>query len=301
MKALLICKFSSILAGLWLGFLPIFCIAQTAPPDVDIYLVDLTVKKGKAQLSNPQNVTNREGYDNQPSFTPDGKALLYTSMRENQTDIYKYELKAKTSLPMTNTPESEYSAAVTPSGKHFSTVRVEPDGTQRLWQFEIANPQNASLVLENLKPVGYYVWANTTQLALFVLGEPNSLYTASVNDGKNQKIEGSVGRSFHKIPKQKNIVSFIHKVTDKQWFVKSLEMQNLKIMTVIETLEGSEDICWTKEGILLISKGSKIYQWNSKTDQTWVEVADFTSMGVKQITRIAVNPKGNLLALVGAK
>jgi hypothetical protein len=299
MKALLI--FNTILVGTLLVFTTLFSFAQTAPPEADIYLVDLKVKKNKVQLSNPKNVTNREGYDNQPNFTPDGRGFLYTSMRESQTDIYFYDLKSNSSKPMTSTPESEYSAAVTPTGRHFSTVRVEKDGTQRLWQFEMTNPQNASLVLENLKPVGYYVWANANQLALFVLGEPNSLYTATFDDGKSQKVENNVGRSFHKIPKRKNTISFIHKATEKQWLVKSLEMQNFQMNTLIETLEGCEDICWTKNGILLISKGSKLYQWHSQADKTWIEVADFSNLGVKQITRIAVNPKGNLLTFVGAK
>ena len=38
---------------------------------------------------------------------------------------------------VTNTPESEYSPTVTPDGAHISVIRVEADGTQRLWRFTI--------------------------------------------------------------------------------------------------------------------------------------------------------------------
>jgi WD40 repeat protein len=274
--------------------------SQTAPPDVDIYLADLQTKKGKVEIGTPSNVTNREGYDNQPCFSIDGKGFFYTSMRNNQTDIYFYDLKTMTSKPLTQTPESEYSAALTPDGKYFSTVRVEKDGTQRLWKFEQKNPANASLVLENIKPVGYYVWANETQLALFVLGEPNTLQLASVTSGTSQQIENSVGRSFHRIPKQKDKVSFIHKAGDKEWYAKSLDIKTLKTEELVKMLEGCEDICWTKDNILLMSKGAKIYQWNAQKDSDWVEIADFSSLGIKQITRIAVNPKSNKIAFVAA-
>ena len=38
---------------------------------------------------------------------------------------------------VTNTPESEYSPTVTPDGAHISVIRVEADGTQRLWRFTL--------------------------------------------------------------------------------------------------------------------------------------------------------------------
>ena len=275
--------------------------AQTALPEVDIYLADFQTKKGKVQISTPSNVTNRAGYDNQPNFTPDGKGFLYTSIRDNQADIYFYDLQTQSSRQMTQTPESEYSASVMPDKKFFSTVRVEKDGTQRLWKFELKDPSKASLVLEEIKPVGYYVWANPTQLALFVLGEPNSLQVADLTDGKGKKIEEKVGRSFHLIPKQKGKISFIHKVQDKEWYAKSLDMNTLKTEELVKMFEGCEDICWTKDRILLMPQGAKIYQWNNQKDSDWVEIADFSNLGIKQITRIAVNPKGDKITFVAGK
>src|SRR4051794_8667781 len=53
--------------------------AQGAPA-TDIYLVPLgaNLNVGKAV-----NITSRPGYDNQPSFTPDGRSVLYTSTRDD--------------------------------------------------------------------------------------------------------------------------------------------------------------------------------------------------------------------------
>src|SRR5262245_60163909 len=111
---------------------------QNAPPSSDIFLVDVTKRGGQLVLGKPVNITNRDGYDNQPSFLPDGKSLLFTSIRENnQADIYRYELVTQKTERVTNTSESEYSPTVTPDQKFFSTIRVEADRTQRLWKFPL--------------------------------------------------------------------------------------------------------------------------------------------------------------------
>src|ERR1043165_5982756 len=82
--------------------------AQRAPqPEPDIYLIPLNPGPS---LGRPINITRRAGYDNQPSFTPDGRSVLYTSTREDgQSDIYRYDIAAQTTARVTSTPESEYS------------------------------------------------------------------------------------------------------------------------------------------------------------------------------------------------
>src|SRR6266550_6831098 len=125
------------------------------PPSTDIFLVPLSIEDGRPVVGMPINVTNRPGYDNQPSFTPDGRAFLFTSIHDGgQSDIYRYDLASKQITRVTTTPESEYSATVMPGGERFSVVRVETDSTQRLWSFAL-NGSDPKVVLEALKPVGY--------------------------------------------------------------------------------------------------------------------------------------------------
>ncbi len=99
-------------------FLSINCFAQL--PNTDIWLLDIKATNDTIILTNPINITNRTGYDNQPSFSPDGETILYTSMRDGkQTDIYKYDLKTKKITQFTNTSTSEYSPNVMPDKKIF--------------------------------------------------------------------------------------------------------------------------------------------------------------------------------------
>ena len=269
----------------------------TAVPDTEIYLATLTNNAGKITLGKPTNITNRTGYDNQPSFTPDGKKLLYTQQTNGQTDIWSYDLAQQRAAALTQTPESEYSATVTPDGTHFSVIRVEADQTQRLWQFDLSTGQNPQLVLKDLKPVGYHRWFGADTLVLFVLGSPNTLQVARVSTGQGQTLTTNIGRSLHQIPKQ-SAVSFVQKTSPTTWHVARLDMHNLQISKLIETPTGSEDCAWTPDGTLLMAQGAKLYKWNAATDKEWQLMADLSSANVKQITRLAVSPTGNQLAFV---
>lgn len=273
-------------------------IGQT-PADADIYLVDLSLNEQPVKVSRPVNITQRKGYDNQPSFTPDGKSLLFTSIRDDgQADIYRYDLQQQTTTPLTRTPESEYSPTVTPNRAYFSVIRVEKDQTQRLWQFPLAGTREPTLVLEKSKPVGYHCWLTADSLALFVLGKPNTFQLARVSTGDTVRVETSIGRSLHRVP-GKNAVSFVHKRTSTEWEINQLDLKTRKITLLARTLTGSEDFVWTPDGRLLMGRGAVLYQCKPATNPTWTPLADFSAVGISQLTRLAIDPLGKKLALVG--
>jgi hypothetical protein len=289
-----------ILAAIGILFIHSALFSQAGPPDTEIFLVDLNVESGNLKLGEPRNVTNRVGYDNQPFFLPSGEGILYTFIGgDGRADIYQYRLNDGKTIQMTATPESEYSPTPMPDGKHFSVVRVEVDSSQRLWKFPSEGGE-PSLVLEELKPVGYHAWGSDDDVVLFVLGRPNSLYHANVASGKSKKIMGSIGRSLHKIPEQ-SAISFVHKVSEDEWWIKEMSVGSRTIRPLVKTLSGSEDYAWTPGGVILMGKGSKLYKWQSKRDESWVEVADFEGAGLKAISRLAVSPKGNKIAVVSTK
>jgi hypothetical protein len=277
--------------------LGLFLLQAQAPPSTDIFLVDVSFQKSPPTIGRPLNVTAREGYDNQPMFLPDGGSFFYTSIREGRpTDIYRYTIASRADLRVTDTAEGEYSATPTPDGKFFSVIRVEADSTQRLWKFPIAGG-TPSLVLENVKPVGYHTWIDDRTLLLFVLGSPATLQLADVTTGKSEVIASNIGRSLHRIPGQ-NKMSFIHKVGPEEWYIKSFDPKTRQIGELVRTLPGAEDIAWTPDGAALIGKDAKLYMWNRAPGTSWQEIVDFTSSGLKDITRLALSPKGDRLAIV---
>lgn len=267
------------------------------PPSTDIFVADLTAGGAgvELKLGTPRRVTTWEGYDNQPSFLPDGRGLLYTSIRADaQADIYRYNFSDDSTARLTETPEAEYSPTVTPDAKFISVVRVERDSTQRLWKFPAAGGA-ATLVLEKFKPVGYHAWADARTLALFILGQPMTLQIVDARTGEFGVIATNVGRSLHRVPRTQKI-SYVHKLGADEWLIKEYDVRTHAKRTLTRTLAASEDYAWTPDGAILMAKDSKLFAWRPGGE--WKEVADFAAAGLRSITRIAVSPKGDRVALV---
>src|SRR5690349_13117285 len=90
-------------------------------PGSEIYLFDLKNGKDGIVLSNPKNITNHSGYDNQPFFHPEKPLLYFSSANEDtRTDIVEYDLTTGTFRKITSTQEREYSPTVTPDKKFIS-------------------------------------------------------------------------------------------------------------------------------------------------------------------------------------
>ena len=286
--------------------LPSSAFAQTpspsptpTPPSSDIFIIELKTDQGKMKLGQPLKITNFVGYNNQPSFLPDGHGILYTSIRNKQADIYRYDIRSGATTQLTNTPESEYSPTLMPDGKSISVVRVEADGTQRLWKFPIAGGQ-PSLILENTKPVGYHLWIDDHALALFILGKPNTLQIVDLRTGKAEVIAENPGRILRRIPHQ-NKFSFVHKISEREWTIKAFDLRTRTSASLVATLSNVEDYAWMPSGKLLMAKDSRLFAVIPLTGEDWQEVADFSGAGLKGITRIAVSPKGDRIAVVARK
>lgn len=280
---------------------------QAPPPDTEIFLAPLSLTGGKLTVGPPVNISASPGYDNQPSFTPDGAAVLFTSARgatapgtRPQTDIYRYHIASKQITRVTDTPESEYSPTVTPDGAHISVIRVEADTTQRLWRFT-AEGQQPELVLTDVKPVGYHAWGDDRTLALFVLGQPPTLQIADRTSGKAEVVARGIGRSIQRIPG--GGISFVTREAGAAGAPPVLTIVELDLKTrvtrpltraVAGALEA--DIAWTPDGTLLMTQGGTLYQW--KRGGEWSAVADLTAMQLTGVTRIAISPTGDRIAFV---
>ncbi len=274
-------------------------------PGTDIHLLPLTIRAGQVTVGAPVSVTTRVGYDHQPSFTTDGGAVLFTSARGGgQTDIYRYDISSRQTTRVMDTPESEYSAIVMPGGRRISTIRVEADSTQRLWSFAMdgSDPQ---VVLRDIKPVGYHAWANDSTLALFVLGargQPSTLQIANARSGVGRTVASNIGRSLHRIPGTAS-VSFVHKVSADEWWIRRLDPANDSIVAIVKTLPGVEDYAWLPDGSLLMARANALFRWTppvagSSAPNEWQVLATFDNAALTRISRLAVSPAGDWVALV---
>ncbi|MBO3098837.1 DUF6265 family protein [Gelidibacter pelagius] len=267
-----------------------------AQPNTDVFLLDLNTEKDGFKLSNFQNISNNEGYDNQPSFM-DNETILYAGTRNAQTDIVKYNLNYGSKTWICFTEGGEYSPLKIPNQNAVSAIRLDPDGKQRLYRYDLKNSTN-TVILDTLV-VGYHLWFdNNTVISSVLEADYLSLYTSDLKTGLNKKITTHVGRSLHHIPNS-NLISFISKNTDGTSEIKSLNPKTGVIKTIAPTLSGVEDMCWLADGSILMAKDEALFKLNPKNKSGWIEITSLKSYGINNLSRLTVSPDGNKLAIVG--
>lgn len=265
------------------------------PPGSEIYLFDLTVKKNSVQLSNPKNITNRTGYDNQPHFHPEKPLVYFSSADETgRTDIMVYNHETGQTKKLTNTSEREYSPTVTPDRKFISCIIQRDNGAQDLAKYPI-NGGEPVVIIDNLT-IGYHAWIADDLLVLFVLGRPNTLRLYAISEKKDWVLAENIGRSLHRIPGT-NDVSFIDK-QGTQWLIKKYNHKTGSIETITPTLPNREDMAWTRDGKILMSDGADLYFIKSGKDSLWGRVIIPTGMEISGITRLAINASSSKIAVV---
>lgn len=265
-------------------------------PNTEIYLFDIETQNGSAALSGPVNITKRYGYDNQPSFTPDGKKILYSAVGDdNQADVFSYDIKSGKTEQLTQTATSEFSPEIMGDKKHFSVVMVEADSTQRIWKYPLYGHNTPLPVMDHIDSVGYYCWFYKELLAYFKITDPASLHIVVTDREKPQEVASKVGRSIKKIPNEL-AVSFTDKSEKNNWKIKKVET-NFKVSEIVDNWQDSEDYCWTPDGYILITYFDKIYSIKPGQKE-WRVFADLSHYDLCNLSRIAVSPDGSKLAVV---
>ena len=193
-----------------------------------------------------------------------------------------------------------------PDGELISVVRVEPDGTQRLWSVSRSSPAT-SLILPEVKPVGYHAWIDDRTVVLFVLGgrgQPATMQIADTVTGKTTLIATDIGRSLQRMPS--GAVSFVQRepavnnlpqrATIKQ---VTRDGTGLGVTSLIPPAAGASDpfIAWTPDGVALMGIDSTVYRWRPG-EPDWTAVANLGAFRLRDVSRLAVSPKGDRLAIV---
>ena len=268
---------------------PISALAQTGS---EILLMDLKLSKNGMEISNPKNVTNHSGYDNQPFFHIDEPILYYSSFNEDgRSDIRSYNYKTGKTTNITTTQEREYSPTLTPDKNYLSCIIQRDNNAQDLGKYPLDGGEPVVLIDDLI--VGYHAWLNESNLLLFVLGNPQTLQAYHVPSKTGTIVATKIGRSLHAIPNSSSI-SFVDKSDESSWIIRKYSNKD-EISEIAETLSGREDLAWTPDGRIVMSDGEKLF-WYNKENTKWIPVKMDTPL--KGATRLAISSDGKKLAVV---
>lgn len=250
-----------------------------------------------------EGAIHRSHYLSQPEFSADGKLLLFTEQTGAEplaTDIHFLEIRGDQKHPksLKATPFGEFSATVYADA--YSVVRVEADGTQRLWQI---SPTAEKLLLPEVFGVGYHAWGAANDLMLFLLENATQPNRAVYRDnaGKITELLPNPGRSF-----------VYNKAED--WFYFTAPAKGAAAETPLhlwryragqaqaEMLallpESGKDLAFTPQGQLMVSAKTQLLAWQGGKWQPWLDLTKHCD-GV--ISRFKFNPTNTQLAFVCEK
>ena len=264
-------------------------------PETDIWLFKIEKKDGKYLYTNSLNITHRAGYDNQPTFSLDGKSILYVLIDSTkQADIYQYSISKKTTINITKSQVSEYSPTIIPDGLGFSSVVVEKDSAQRVWQFNLDGTFK-TIVHEGTDSIGYHTWLGADTLMYYKLTEPHSLRVLDLKTNKDVWICNQPTRAFKKIGNSSRFIYGIKDSTSTQFRIYNPALRESSLYATYPSV--NEDFIWHPELGLIKSEGFDLLRYTEQT-KTWDVLFSFSSLGIKKITRFVFDSKTKQLAIV---
>jgi len=274
------------------------CFSQM--PETDIWVVDLIKKEGKYSFEKPLNFTNRRGYDNQPSFSSDDKEIYFVSNKDsNQTDVFVYNLKNKTTQLVCQSLESEYSPTLTCDKKFLTCVTVLKDSSQKLLNYDIVSKLPAKEVsdrINNPDSVGYFTWLNKDTVLYYKLTNPHSLRAWNIHTNKDVWICDNPTRAFKKYGNSSQFIYGLKKDSSSVEFrIYNPTMKESKIYASYPSL--NEDFVWNDELGLIKSENADLLYYK-ESSKTWEVLFSFSQLGIKKITRFVFDTKNKRLAIV---
>lgn len=251
-----------------------------------------------------RQVTDREGYDNQPAFTLDSQSLMFSTDRAGeQTDLFRYRISDGQLTNLTKTPdENEFSPQ--PYGNdRFSYVLQEGNPYQHVWHRAYEGGE-AQRLLTSYVPVGYYArndkgvlfWGRYAYSLFF---EPTGV-DIGPGAGESLYVIDQAGRSIHAIPGSGHF-SFVHKQSDWNWVIKRFDPVDKSMTPLVSISPDNEDYCWHPDGFMITAAGSNLLQFKPGEHGGWQELASLEASGLDKSGRCAVSPDGRFLALVSLR
>lgn len=272
---------------------PRFLFAQD---NTEVFVFDIAPAYEGLELLNARNVSNNEGYDNQPAFISN-ETLVFAGNNDGQTDISEYNFTTqvkKWANPKTD--GSEYSPQKFPSNNDLAAVRLDKDGKQRLYKYNSKTGSSIEII-ENLE-VAYFAFYNDEKiLATILANDQMDLVLINLKTRRVDTLLQNAGRSLQKVPKT-NSMAYTLVNEEKNLDLYVLNMDSDDSFFICELPFGTQDYVWLNDTQVLAGMGSKLFIYDTLGKPEWNKVASLDEYGIKNITRMAISPNGNKLALV---
>lgn len=266
-------------------------------PNTDVWLFNLKTKDKKTIIEKGKNITNREGYDNQPSFSEDGEKIYFVSIKaDKQADIFYYHLGNKKTIQLTKSQESEYSPTIGTNKNSITSVVVQKDSSQIIQSLEFDKKEQLikTIQISQLDSIGYFTFLNSDTIIYYKLTQPHSLRYHCISNNEDKWLGNNPIRGFKTV--NRNTLIYGLKDSLKVTFFK-YDFLLQKSEKYAESNSLNEDIIWHTQWGLIKSEGTKLLCLNPEKNE-WNVLFDLTTYGIKKITRFNFDKKNKYLVVV---
>ncbi len=289
-------------AGLLLTPLVLVPALAAQPNPLNLFIADLSWKNGRPVVGTPKKLTNDVGTNSQPSFSADGKAIVFSGLRgdgpDARSDIYRIDLVSGKEARVTTTSENENSPTVSPAGGYYA-VRWVPATLFKeygLWEYQ-SDGTPLRGVLPGPDTTGYYTPLGNGDFALM---RPKNRNAVALFSGKNGTIS-DLDSIVANLPPQRipraNAISYTHTDSTGRNEIRRVNLDDRAVSVVAPTLVSRTVHVWLNGETLLMGKGNTVYTRRVGRDTAWVPVASFDSPELRNVTTYVVSPQGDKLVL----
>lgn len=277
-------------------------------PNTEIWLAKFNERT--LEVTDVQQITQHNGYDNQPCFSNDSKFLLYASDQDGNgsPDVMRYDIASGTTTRITSTTASEFSPTPTGSGR-FTAIHVgkpKSDGddyteSQELWEYDSTGKGLGPIITATR--VGYHTWLDQNHVAAFIVGSedgkmPHKLVVYNTINSTKIDIASNVGRCLKRAPN--GMLTYVDKSDSTAYKIMITAGDSASTDTIVALPKGTEDFCWMYEGTIFTFANGTLYGCATYNQpRTWKPYISPYLDGV--VSRLVMSPDSRYFAWVVKK
>jgi hypothetical protein len=125
---------------------------------------------------------------------------------------------------------------------------------------------------------------------------------ADTKTGKADVVARNIGQSILRLPK--GGVSFVQQAGEgaaRTLSISRVTLENGKPVTTVLTtaVPGANQahLAWSPDGTLFMAHAGSLHAWRTGAS-AWEPVADFSALGLRGVTRLAISSSGDRIAIV---
>ena len=270
-----------------LAFISLNCFSQAK-----LVLTNFTRTQNGIEVSSPLNIGHNNGYDSQPYFYELGRSILFATKADTiQTDIYKYDINTKKKIAITKNKENEYSPLLTSDKQHITCIKGKE---QRLAVYDL-NGKNEDTLFVHRDSIGYYNWLDNDRIVAVVLTSPQTLQIINIKTKQATIIAENIGRTI--TPFNDGFLFVKENYKNKGLNYILYVDKNLRQIPMLELEKGKEDFCYMNDTLFTVQNDTLKYT-DVRVERKWEFAADLKKMGLKDVSRLAINDRGDKMVFV---